>query len=64
MRLDLQSAYAAYDAGSISRDGLVKAQDRAAEDSVTRMIETGSEMVTDGEQRASSLVFFSSLGMC
>lgn len=32
----------------------MKAQDKAAEDSVVRMEKTGSTLVTDGEQRTSS----------
>ena len=55
---DLQKAYADYDAGAIERDELVKAQDRAAEDSVTKMSQTGETFVTDGEQRASSFATY------
>ena len=51
---DLQQAFADYDAGKIAREDLIKAQDKAAEDSVVRMEQTGSALVTDGEQRASS----------
>lgn len=54
----LQKAYADYDAGTITRDELVKAQDRAAEDSVTEMSQTGETLVTDGEQRASSFATY------
>lgn len=55
---DLQKAYADYDAGKISREELVKAQDMAAEDSIKRMEATGQELVTDGEQRASSFATY------
>lgn len=55
---DLQKAYADYDAGTISRDELVEAQDKAAEDSVTKMSQTGETLVTDGEQRASSFATY------
>ena len=55
---DLQKAYADYDAGTITRDELVKAQDQAAEDSVTKMLQTGETFVTDGEQRASSFATY------
>jgi len=33
-------------------------QDKAAEDSVVRMIQTGETFVTDGEQRASSFATY------
>ena len=36
----------------------MKAQDAAAEDSVTRMAQTGETLVTDGEQRASSFATY------
>ena len=52
--LDLQKAYADYDAGKISKDEFAKAQDKSAEDSLSRMAETGEVLITDGEQRASS----------
>lgn len=54
----LQKAFADYDAGKISKDDLVKEQDKAAEDSVKRMEETGEELVTDGEQRISSFATY------
>ncbi|KAH8812447.1 hypothetical protein F5884DRAFT_820330 [Xylogone sp. PMI_703] len=54
----LQQAYADYDAGKISLPELVKAQDKAAEDSIKRMEATGQELVTDGEQRASSFATY------
>lgn len=55
---DLQQAFADYDSGKISREELVKAQDKSAEDSIKRMEETGQELVTDGEQRASSFATY------
>jgi len=55
---DLQKAYAAYDAGEIKQDELIAAQDKAAEDSVTKMAETGETLLTDGEQRASSFATY------
>ena len=54
----LQQAYAAYDAGSISRDQLVAEQDKAVQDSITRMEATGSPIVSDGEQRWSSFATY------
>ncbi|MCJ1258589.1 hypothetical protein MMC24_006422 [Lignoscripta atroalba] len=57
----LQKAYADYDAGTITRDDLLAAQDKAAEASVTNMIRTGEALVTDGEQRASSFATYSIL---
>lgn len=54
----LQQAFADYDAGKIPLAELVKAQDRAAEDSIKRMEATGQELVTDGEQRASSFATY------
>lgn len=47
----LQDAFAAYDAGKATREELLQAQEKAAADSVARLEETGSEFVTDGEQR-------------
>lgn len=55
---DLQKAYADYDAGKIKQDELVKAQDKAAEDSVQKMSQTGEVLLTDGEQRASSFATY------
>lgn len=56
--LDLQKAYADYDAGTISHEELIAAQDKAAEDSVIKMAETGETLLTDGEQRASSFATY------
>ncbi|KAL8801960.1 MAG: hypothetical protein Q9182_004141 [Xanthomendoza sp. 2 TL-2023] len=54
----LQKAYAGFDAGNIERDVLIAAQDKAAEDSVKRMAQTGETLLTDGEQRASSFATY------
>lgn len=54
----LQNAYADYDAGNISKDEFIKAQDRAVKDSLTRMAKTGEYLITDGEQRASSFATY------
>ncbi|MCJ1239131.1 hypothetical protein MMC14_007124 [Varicellaria rhodocarpa] len=54
----LQKAYADYDAGTITRDELIKAQDKAADDSIANMSRTGETFVTDGEQRASSFATY------
>ncbi|RFU24614.1 hypothetical protein B7463_g11731, partial [Scytalidium lignicola] len=54
----LQQAYADYDAGKIAIAELLKAQDKAAEDSIKRMEATGQELVTDGKQRASSFATY------
>ncbi|MGI9334702.1 MAG: hypothetical protein ACR2RL_16290 [Gammaproteobacteria bacterium] len=54
----LQAAIADYDAGKISREALEAEQDEACRDSIERMEATGSPMVTDGEQRASSFATY------
>ena len=54
----LQTALAGYDAGKISREQLRAAQDEACRDSIRRMEATGSPIVSDGEQRASSLATY------
>jgi hypothetical protein len=54
----LQAAYAAYDAGEISHDELEREQDAACLDSIKRMEATGSPIVSDGEQRASSFATY------
>ena len=58
VRKVLQQAFADYDAGKIAAADLRKAQDAAAEDSIKRMEQTGQELVTDGEQRASSFATY------
>ena len=54
----LQSAYAAYDSGSIDKQELEAQQDEAAKDSIERMEATGSPIVSDGEQRWSSFATY------
>ncbi len=54
----LQEAFAAYDAGKIDHAALEAEQDAACRDSIERMEATGSPMVTDGEQRASSFATY------
>ncbi|KAL8921612.1 MAG: hypothetical protein Q9172_003937 [Xanthocarpia lactea] len=46
--------YANFDADTIAKDALSAAQDKAAEDSVQRVAQTGETLLSDGEQRASS----------
>jgi methionine synthase II (cobalamin-independent) len=54
----LQAALAEYDAGRISREQLRREQDEACRDSILRMEATGSPIVSDGEQRASSFATY------
>ncbi len=54
----LQTAIADYDAGKISREELKHEQDAACLDSIKRMEATGSPIVSDGEQRASSFATY------
>jgi hypothetical protein len=54
----LQAAIAAYDAGKVSRAELEAEQDAACRDSIERMEATGSPIVSDGEQRASSFATY------
>src|SRR5882757_3736968 len=54
----LQAAYTAYDAGKITRQQLDAEQDEAAADSIKRMEDTGSPIVSDGEQRWSSFATY------
>ena len=54
----LQAAYADYDAGRISLEQLEAEQDDACRDSIERMEATGSPIVCDGEQRASSFATY------
>jgi methionine synthase II (cobalamin-independent) len=57
--MKLQEAYAAYDEGRIGFEDLQAEQDKAAEDSIKRLEETGEPIVTDGEQRESSFATYS-----
>ena len=54
----LQEATRKYDAGEISKDELELLQDEACRDSIERMEATGSPIVSDGEQRASSFATY------
>ena len=54
----LQEAFAAYDAGKITHEELVREQDAACLDSIRRMEATGAPIVSDGEQRASSFATY------
>src|ERR1700736_6189109 len=54
----LQAAYAAYDAGKITKQELEKEQDAACLDSIERMEATGAPIVSDGEQRMSSFATY------
>ncbi|HEX6115130.1 MAG TPA: hypothetical protein VFZ10_22745, partial [Geminicoccaceae bacterium] len=54
----LQEAFAAYDAGKITHEELVREQDAACLDSIRQMEATGSPIVSDGEQRASSFATY------
>ena len=56
--MQLQEAYEAYDQGEISFAELQKEQDKAAEDSIHRLEDTGEDLVTDGEQRESSFATY------
>jgi methionine synthase II (cobalamin-independent) len=56
--LKLQEAIATYDKGEITKEQLTAEQDAAARDSVERMEATGTGLVTDGEQRASSFATY------
>lgn len=55
---NLQAALADYDAGKITKDQLKQEQDTACRDSIKRMEATGSPIVSDGEQRASSFATY------
>jgi methionine synthase II (cobalamin-independent) len=55
---ELQAAYAAYDAGTITKAQLEALQDEAVRDSISRMEATGSPIVSDGEQRWSSFATY------
>ena len=54
----LQEAIRQYDEGAITRDELSALQDEACRDSIQRMEATGSPIVSDGEQRASSFATY------
>src|SRR5919112_5931426 len=54
----LQAAYAAYDAGDVTREELEAEQDEAARDSISRGEATGAPIISDGEQRWSSFATY------
>ena len=56
--IKLQQALAAWDAGKIQHEDVVKLQDEACQDSITRMEATGAPIVSDGEQRMSSFATY------
>jgi methionine synthase II (cobalamin-independent) len=56
--MSLQKAFADYDSGKIKHADLVKEQDAACLDTITRMEATGSPIVSDGEQRMSSFATY------
>ncbi|HWM05720.1 MAG TPA: 5-methyltetrahydropteroyltriglutamate--homocysteine methyltransferase [Actinophytocola sp.] len=54
----LQETYAAYDAGTVTREQLEAEQDKAVRDSITRGEATGAPIISDGEQRWSSFATY------
>jgi len=54
----LQQAYAQYDAGEITREQLEAEQDRAVKDSIEHQEQTGTPIISDGEQRWSSFATY------
>jgi methionine synthase II (cobalamin-independent) len=54
----LQQAYAQYDAGKITREQLETEQDRAVKDSIEHQEQTGTPIISDGEQRWSSFATY------
>jgi methionine synthase II (cobalamin-independent) len=56
--MKLQEAYEAHDQGKITFEELQAEQDKAAEDSIKRLEQTGETYVTDGEQRESSFATY------
>ena len=54
----LQRAYAQYDAGEITRDQLEAEQDKAVRESIEHQEETGTPIISDGEQRWSSFATY------
>ena len=54
----LQQAYAQYDAGEITREQLETEQDRAVKDSIEHQEQTGTPIISDGEQRWSSFATY------
>jgi methionine synthase II (cobalamin-independent) len=56
--LNLQKAFAKFDAGNISKAELEKEQDAAVADTIKRFEATGSPIISDGEQRVSSFATY------
>ena len=56
--MKLQEAVAKLDKGEMSFEEVQKLQDEACIDSMKRMAETGSPLISDGEQRASSFATY------
>jgi methionine synthase II (cobalamin-independent) len=54
----LQQAYAQYDAGEITREQLETEQDKAVRDSIEHQEQTGTPIISDGEQRWSSFATY------
>jgi len=54
----LQQAYAQYDAGEITREQLETEQDTAVKDSIEHQEQTGTPIISDGEQRGSSVATY------
>jgi methionine synthase II (cobalamin-independent) len=54
----LQQAYARYDAGEITREQLETEQDTAVRDSIEHQEQTGTPIISDGEQRWSSFATY------
>ncbi len=54
----LQETYAAYDAGTASREELEAEQEKAVRDSISRGEATGAPIISDGEQRWSSFATY------
>lgn len=56
--MNLQQAFANYDAKKISKEQLEQVQDEAVADTIKRFEATGSPIITDGEQRVSSFATY------
>src|ERR1700727_3963777 len=56
--MKLQQAFADYDAGKIKHEELEREQDAACLDSIKRSEATGEPIVSDGEQRMSSVATY------
>src|SRR5215210_1731917 len=56
--MKLQEAFERHDQGEITFEELQAEQDKAAEDSIKRLEQTGESYVTDGEQRESSFATY------